>query len=138
MVSEMARLTAKRLPLNALKNGEYVITEGRWDSNYVEVPNYGRVSRVAAYGVVIFKYVNKVKEFCSINIDDFTDDIRVAGFKGMAKTLESFERGDIVLIVGKIRKDNNDNLYLFPEIARKVPIDFMLLNAIENFKFKNE
>jgi len=56
----------------------------------------------------------------------------------MAKTLESFERGDIVLIVGKIRKDNNDNLYLFPEIARKVPIDFMLLNAIENFKFKNE
>ena len=80
----------------------------------------------------------KVKEFCSINIEDFTDDSRVTGFKGMAKTLESFERGDIVLIVGKIRKDNNDNLYLFPEIARKVPIDFMLLNAIENFKFKNE
>ncbi len=134
MVNKMARLTAKRLPLNALKNGEYVITEGRWESNYVEVPNYGKVSRVAVYGVVIHKYVNKVKEFCSINIDDFTDDIRVVGFKGMAKTLESFERGDIVLIVGKIRKDNNDNLYLFPEIARKVPTDFMLLNTIENFK----
>ena len=92
----MARLTAKRLPLNALKNGEYVITEGRCDSNYVDVPNYGKVSRVAVYGVVISKYVNKVKEFCSINIEDFTDDSRVTGFKGMAKTLESFERGDIV------------------------------------------
>ena len=58
----MARLTAKRLPLRALKNGEYVITEGRWESNYVEVPNYGKISRVAVYGVVVSKYVNKVKE----------------------------------------------------------------------------
>ncbi|AEF96598.1 OB-fold nucleic acid binding domain-containing protein [Methanotorris igneus] len=132
------RLTAKRIPLKALDEGNYVVTEGKWESNYLEHPVYGKVSRVAIYGVVISKYENKAKEVCSITVDDFTGDVRVVGFRGMAKYLEKFDIGDIVLVVGKLKKGIRDELYISPEIVRRVSINHLFLNAIENFKVEGD
>ncbi|MDK2790753.1 MAG: hypothetical protein PWP15_1260 [Methanothermococcus sp.] len=127
------RLTAKRIPIDALKSGEFVATEGRWEPNYLMSEKYGKVSRVAVYGVVISKYSNMLKDFCSLTIDDLTGDVRVTGFKGMAKTLNNFNKGDVVLVVGRLKKDLKDNIYIFPEIVKKTTPEMFFLNVVENY-----
>jgi len=127
------RIPAKRIPIREIKSGNFIETEGQWDSNYIVTKDEEKISRVAIYGIIVSKYSNVVKEFCSITLEDLTDDIRVSGFKGMAKTLQSFEKGDVVLVVGRLKKDLKENIYVFPEIVRKVEPEMYLLNVSENY-----
>lgn len=127
------RIPVTKIPIKEINSGKFVETEGQWESNYIVTENSKKVSRVAIYGIIVSKYSNIAKEFCSVNVEDLTDDIRVSGFKGMAKKLESFKKGDIVLVVGRLRKDLKENTYVFPEIVRKVEADEFFLNVFENY-----
>ncbi|WP_459201659.1 OB-fold nucleic acid binding domain-containing protein [Methanococcus sp. CF] len=127
------RIPAKRMPIREITSGKFVETEGQWESNYILTKNSENVSRVAIYGVIVSKYSNIAKEFCSVTVEDLTDDIRVSGFKGMAKKLENFRKGDVVLVVGRLRKDLKENIYVFPEIVRKIEADEFFLNVFENY-----
>ncbi|MBB6068268.1 OB-fold nucleic acid binding domain-containing protein [Methanococcus maripaludis] len=127
------RIPAKKIPINEITSGEFVETEGQWESNYIVTKTSKQVSRVAIYGIIVSKYTNTAKEFCSVTVEDLTGDIRVSGFKGMAKKLETFKKGDVVLVVGRLRKDLKENIYLFPEIVREVEADEFFLNVFENY-----
>ncbi|ABR55025.1 nucleic acid binding OB-fold tRNA/helicase-type [Methanococcus vannielii SB] len=127
------RIPAKRIPISKLKEGTFVEAKGQWDSNYVVTKDDESVSRILLYGIIISKYLNVAKEFCSITLDDLTDDIRISGFKGMAKTLQVFEKGDTILVVGRIKKDLKDSIYIFPEVVKKVEPEMYLLNVFENY-----
>ncbi|MCS3901973.1 OB-fold nucleic acid binding domain-containing protein [Methanococcus voltae] len=129
----LTRSVGIRLPIAEITNGNYVETSGQWESNYVDSEKYGKITRVVLYGIISSKYANLVKEFSAYTVDDLTGEIRVVGFKGMSKIMNEFEKDDIVLIVGKIKKDQKNELYISPEIIKKVNIDNLILNTIENF-----
>ncbi|MBP2143854.1 RPA family protein [Methanococcus voltae] len=129
----LTRSVGIRLPISEIKNGNYIETSGQWESNYIESEKYGKITRVVLYGIISSKYTNLVKEFSAYTIDDLTEEVRIVGFKGISKIMNEFEKDDIVLIIGKVKKDKENEIYISPEIIKNVSIDNMILNTIENF-----
>ncbi len=113
----MERMTAKKVMVSDLINGEWVKKEGL-EPSFIITKKGEKVSRARLLGTVVSKFVSEDGNFGSLTLDDSTDTIRIKAFKDL-KILELSDVGDLVDIIGKVR-EYNEEIYLIPEIIKKL------------------
>ncbi len=123
------RQTAKKVRIWDIMNGEFVRKEG-FEPSFVKTPLGEEVSRARILGTIVSKFTAEDGNYASLTVDDGTDTIRLKVFKTV-KPLDSFEIGDVVDVVGKIREYEGE-IYIIPEFVRKVQDpNFELLRRLE-------
>ena len=109
------RQTAFKVLISDLINGNYVQQEG-WQPNYVQVGDK-QISRINLMTAVIDKQASE--SLITITLDDGSGNITAKCFNEDTKKLQDINIGDFVLIIGKLRK-YNEQLFIAVEIAKKV------------------
>lgn len=109
------RQVAYKVRINDLINGQYVEQEG-WNPNYVLV-NEKKISRVNIIGSVIDTQIGE--NLSTITIDDGSGNIQVRAFKEESFKLKDIQIGDVVIIVGRPRRNFNQ-YFISYEIVKKI------------------
>jgi len=82
---------------------------------------------------VVNKFENEDKSYIGITMDDSSAQIRLKTWREDTRILENISIGDIVLIIGKIKK-YNEEIYILPEIVKKVSPNDEILRKLELIK----
>lgn len=115
MPESKERQIAYKVRISDLFNGNYVI-QGGWDPNYIEL-NDQKISRVNIIAAVVDKQLTD--KLATITVDDGTATIVGKSFNEEVKKIEDINVGDVVLLVGRPRK-YNEELFISVEIIKKV------------------
>lgn len=130
MVNTQIRQTAYKVWISQIVSSEFVVTNDEWSPNYFLLGNK-KVSRVNIIANVVLKYESQNSEYINLTIDDGSSNIRIKAWKDDARVLRSINIGDLALLIGRIRKFN-DEIYISPEIVKKLDnLDFARLRIIE-------
>jgi RPA family protein len=129
---ETLRQTTKSSKISDIVNGTYVRKEGM-EPSYVLTKMGERISRTKLVGTVIDKFMSEDGGYSSVTIDDDSDSIRAKAFQEDADFFDDFEKGDFVMLIGKVREYNEEN-YIIPEIMRKVDKDYESLHRLKILK----
>lgn len=131
-MEKIKRPTARKVSLREIINGRYIEREG-FESNYIE-SGERKISRARVLATVVARFISEDEKYGFLVLDDSTETIRVKVFKNM-KILEKTEVGDLVDVIGKIRK-YQDEVYINPEIITKIQNpNFMTLRMLELSQF---
>ena len=126
------RLIAYKIWLNYLKEENFVNKTQDFESNYISVGNK-QISRINIIANVVGKFQSEDGNYLAITIDDSSAQVRLKTWREDTKILNNINVGDIVLIIGKIR-NYSDEIYILPEIVKKVLINDELLRRLELIK----
>ena len=118
MNQQLIRQTAYKVRIADLNRNNYVINQGEWEPNYIEISGK-RVSRVNIICTIISKYEPDESNYISLTLDDGTSTIQAKAWSEDVKKLQETEIGDLVLVIGKVKK-YNDSIYLTPEIVKRL------------------
>ena len=89
------------------------------------------VSRVNLIANVVDKFIQEGdKKFGSLTLDDASGQIKAKVFGEEISKFDELNQGDTLLVVGLLRFWN-DEVYLTPEIMRKVDSKFLLVRKLE-------
>ncbi len=122
------RMTARRVTITAIINGQYHQREG-FDPNFLITPQGMRVSRASVVATVVDTFVNDDESYGAFTLDDGTETIRAKFFQELDE-MDGIEEGDIVHVVGKVR-EYDDEIYVQPELIQPRDISFELLHDVE-------
>lgn len=126
--SSFQRATAYKFRLGDLFKGKNVIDGDRF--KFLELGNK-KIVRVNVVANVIEKFLSEgEKKFGSITLDDASGQLRVKVFGEDTKKIEEVSQGDSLMIVGLLRWFNNE-LYVLPEIIKKVDPKYLLVRKLE-------
>jgi len=129
MEKSQIRQTAQKIWINELTSGIYKASE-TIEPNYVLTTNNKKISRINIIATVISKYINEDGTYSTLTIDDSSSKTLVKTFKDDAHLITNIEVGDIILIIGK-PKLNNNQLFILPEIIKKVNLSWLKLRKFE-------
>ncbi len=136
MVTQL-RQTAYKVWISQINSSQFVVGNGEWEANYFVVNNH-KISRVNIIGSVILKYQNDSGDYVTITIDDGSSNIRAKVWKEDTRILNKINVGDLILLVGRVRKFNEE-MYISPEIAKKLDdLSFAKLRLLELKKIYGE
>lgn len=97
-----------------------------------------QIIRVNLIANVIDKmFSESEKKYSAITLDDASSQIRVKTFGEDIEKLREIDIGDTLLVIGNVRFFNNE-LYILPEIVRKLPVEWLLVRKLELGERKNE
>src|SRR3989344_4855122 len=105
---------------------------GEFEPSYV-LWNDKQISRINIIANAINKFQSEDKNYIAVTADDLSAQIRLKTWAENTKILENINIGDIILIVGKVKKYNNE-IYILPEIVKKVSSNEELLRRLELIK----
>ena len=125
-IQQQKRNTAYKIWIGDLLKSNISLNEKRL--NYAELGNK-RIVRVNITANVIDKYRHNEKPYTSLTIDDSSGQMRVKSFDDEANT-SSFSVGDSVRVIGTVRYFNEE-LYIQPEIIKKVDEKWLLVRKLE-------
>ena len=108
------RITAIRAIISDVENGTY----GKTNGPHVVTNDGVELRRVVLVGTVSKDPFHK-EGFSSITISDGTGTIRIKAWKSDTIILKDVTLGSMIMIIGKIRK-YQDELYIIPEIVQEV------------------
>ncbi len=132
---EIKRITAKKASIGEMTNGMFVRKSG-FESSYV-LTNLGRrLSRIRTVGLIVDKFISPDERYATVTLDDSTDTIRCKAFVNI-KIFDGLGHGDMVDAFGKIREYNGE-VYIIPEILKKVHPNFETLRILELEKMLRE
>lgn len=132
---EIKRITAKKASIGEIDNGTFVRKSG-FESSYI-LTNLGRrLSRVNILGLIVDKFISPDERYSTITLDDSTDTIRCKTFVNI-KIFDGFGEGDLVDVFGKLREYNGE-IYVIPEIVKKLESNFETLRLLELEKIFRE
>jgi RPA family protein len=131
-MEQFNRLIACKIWLNELKEENFVQRKTDFESSYILFKDK-QISRINVIANVVNKFTSEDENYISITIDDNTCQIRLKTWGDNTKILKKVNIGDIVLVVGKIKNYNNE-IYIIPEVIKKVDINFELLRKAELIK----
>lgn len=109
------RQVAYKIPIKEMLTNEYVEQEG-WNPNYIKI-NSKQVSRVNLIATVIDKQASN--SLVTLILDDSTGIIQARLFNDEIKKATDINVGDIILVIGRPRKFN-DQIFLTIEISKKI------------------
>jgi len=125
---EIKRLTAKKTSIREIISGKFVKKTG-FESSYI-LTNLGRrLSRVRILGLIVDKFISADEKYATITLDDSTETIRGKAFVNV-KIFDGFTNADLVDVFGKLR-EYNEEIYVMPEIIKKVGSNFETLRKLE-------
>jgi len=122
------RDVAYKLRIGDILKAKPIINEGRF--MYVEIGDKN-VVRVNLLANVVEKFVrDDEKKYASITVDDASGQIRLKQFGEDIAILKDLIQGDTLQIIGNVREYNNE-LYIIPEVAKKVDPKWLLVRKLE-------
>lgn len=124
---EKRRLPAYKVRIAAIARGKYVHNEGLVPK-YVLSRDGRRLTRVRILATVVNRFVSHDRKFYSATLDDGTETIKAKAFSSLI--LEPFAIGDIIDLIGRVRK-YNEEIYIVPEAAWKADPNLELLRELE-------
>ena len=128
------RLTAYKLHISDLYAGSYV----RKQTGAFLDTSIGPVTRVRLLCTIVQRYDNVEKKYSSFTLDDATDTIRLKAWREDIEALADYEVGDIVDVIGKIRQQEDGELFVIPENVIKVEdVNIELLRQLEILELHN-
>jgi len=127
------RQVAIKVKISEILNGKYIVEEG-WTPNYLLTQNNQKISRVNIFGVIL--ETNLEKERTNLILDDGSGKMAIRSFEEL-KNLNLLNVGDSIVIIGKIRFFNGE-LYLSPEIIKKIDPKWLKIRKIELDKLYSE
>ena len=126
---DYSRATAYKLWIASLHNQSVLKEQAEFSPAYIQLLNK-KVSRVNIIAIATQAYHNENSTYAAITLDDSSAQIRVKTWNEDTKKLLNIQPGECVLVIGKVREYNNE-LYLTPEILRKLPPDEFLIRQHE-------
>ncbi len=126
------RLTSYKIWISNLVNSPYIETSGEFESNYVEFEDK-KISRVNIIATIVDKNESEDRNYISLLLDDGSEQIRVKAWKEDTRLLSKIYIGDIILIIGKIKK-YNDQFYILPEIVKNLDLNWEIARKLELLK----
>lgn len=96
------------------------------DSSHI-ILNNKKISRVNIVATVIQKFENEELTYANITVDDGSSDIRIKAWAADIDLISNLKVGDLILVVGRI-KQYNDEIYIVPEIVKKVHPNWELVH----------
>ena len=134
---ERRRLTAYKVRIKDIMEGEYKSGGEQFAPTYVLTPYGLRLSRVRVMATVVSQYISDDRRYAFMVLDDGTATIRSKAFQDI-KLIEKVKTGDVVDFIGRVR-EYNDERYLIPEIIIKITDPNMeTLRMLEVAKFLKE
>jgi len=129
------RQPAQKIWISNLYNGKFVKSEEEFKPNYLVV-NERNISRVNLVVNVINKYEKEGGNYVSLILDDGSAQIRTKCWGEDCKLLKNIEKGEIVLLIGKVKEDkfSEEGIYINAEIVKKVDPNFEILRKLELVK----
>jgi RPA family protein len=95
-----------------------------------------KIVRVNLIANVVDKFLNEgEKKYCSLTLDDASGQIRIKAFGDDVANLSDFSQGDTLQAIGTIREYNSE-LYLLPEIVKRVDTRWLLVRKLEIQKIR--
>ncbi len=124
----MKRNVAYKLRIGDILKGKPIIEDGRFRFLELGDKNIVRVNLLAN---VVDKFVNDgEKKYASITVDDASGQIRLKQFGEDIAMLKDITQGDTLQIIGNVREYNSE-LYIMPEIVKKVDPKWLLVRKLE-------
>ncbi len=130
----MARATTVRVNISDIVQAKFDPQGPRYVS-----PLGVEMRRVMLVGHVIRSFQSKKeREFAAILLDDGTDTIQVKAWDSDMRRLNlvrGVEVGSLVLVIGKIRQSGQQDLYIEPEIIRRLTDpNYITLHILERLR----
>ncbi len=122
------RNVAYKLRIGDILNGKPYRAEGKF--LFLELGEK-KVVRVNILANCIDKFVQEgEKKYASVTIDDASGQIRLKVFGDDVEIVKDILQGDTLQIIGNVR-EWNDELYIIPEIVKKVDPRWLLVRKLE-------
>ena len=90
-----------------------------------------KLLRVNLIANVVDKFINDgEKKYASITVDDASGQIKLKAFGDDIEPLKAISSGDTLQIIGLVREYNSE-LYIVPEVAKRVDPKWLLVRKLE-------
>ncbi len=96
-----------------------------------------KVFRVRVMGRVVRKFVNEEATYGNIVLDDETGTIRAKFFSQNIEKLGGVQLGDLVEVLGRVRKFQDEVYIIVDELARFEDVNWELLRKLELLNLEN-
>lgn len=114
------RLTAKKVRICDIVSGKYFYgSREEMKPSFVITSLGERVSRVNVVATVTDKFISEDENYASLTIDDGTEAMRVKAFREKVELIDQIERGDLILVIGKL-KEYGGEVYINCELIKKI------------------
>jgi len=118
------RWTAYKMWIKDVAEGNYT------EDGFINFHNL-QANRVSILGTIVMKFIGDDRRYGFFILDDGTETIRVRSFEDTVGLIDKANVGDIVDVVGRIRKYDNE-IYVIPEIVKRIEDpNFELLRKLE-------
>lgn len=122
------RNTAYKLRIGDILKGVPQITEGKF--LFLELGNK-KVVRINIIANCVDKFVQDgEKQFATLTIDDASGQLRIKAFGEDVIPLKNIMQGDTLQVIGNIREWNGE-IYILPEIVKKIDTRWLLVRKLE-------
>lgn len=122
------RNIAYKMRIGDLLKGKPMMDEGKF--LFLELGDK-KISRVNILANCVDKFIQEGdKKYASITIDDASGQIRLKAFGEDIEPLKELMQGDTLQVIGTVREWNGE-LYLIPEVAKKVDPRWLLVRKLE-------
>lgn len=126
MNDEQKRFVAVKTTARNIVTGVYVV-ESDDKPNYVRTNSGEEIYRLNLIALLV--KIEKQGSITNLSLDDGTSMV-VARFFEEQTGLDSFQVGDVLLVVGRVRK-YGDELYISPDFAKKTDPKWMKVRSAE-------
>lgn len=89
--------------------------------------------RVNIIGNVVFKFMAEDESYVALTLDDGSGSIRIKAWREDIANMKNINVGDLVICVGRI-KSYNEEIYINPEVVKKVNLNWELVRKLELLK----
>ena len=122
------RNTAYKLRVGDILKSKPIMADGKF--LFLELGDK-KISRVNLIANVVDKYVSDgEKKYAAITLDDASGQIKLKSFGDEIAILTDKTQGDTVQVIGTTREYNNE-IYILPEIVKKVDTQWLLVRKLE-------
>jgi len=112
----LSRQTAYKLWIANILNSQFHNGQEEFDPDYI-IFNNNNISRVNIIGNVIDTFSNEDNSYSTIILDDNSATIRIKSFGKETDILNNIKKGDIVLVVGRLKEYQNET-YIVPDFVK--------------------
>jgi len=128
MSEQKKRNVAYKMRIGDILKGKPIFDEGKFI--FLEVGDK-KVVRINIIANCVDKFIQDgEKKYASLTIDDASGQIRLKVFGDDLGLLKNITQGDTLQIIGNVR-DWNGEIYLLPEIVKKVDPRWLLVRKLE-------
>jgi len=127
-VEQRKRNIAYKLRIGDILKGVPMMEEGRF--LFLEFGDK-KVVRVNILANCVDKYIQEgEKQFASLTIDDASGQLKLKAFGEDIEPLKNIMQGDTLQVIGNVREWNGE-LYVIPEVVKKVDVRWLLVRKLE-------